>query len=73
MSMETILICLVLGILTGFLVAGILKAQLKSVRPENAAANYVIGGSLQLTQCFDMYLYSNVTKTPIPKNDNRSK
>ena len=69
MTIGTILICLALGVLVGFLVAGALKAQLKTVRPENAAGNYVISGSLHLRINMDQYLYSNTTRVPRPKNN----
>ena len=72
MTIEIVLIALALGVLTGFLVAGALKSQLKTVRPENAAGNYVRPGSLILTHSTNLYLYSNVTRTPRPKNNDRS-
>ena len=72
MTVEVILIAVAMGVLVGFLVAGALKSQLKTVRPQYAAANYVIDGSLNLTHSADIYLYSNVTRTPRPKNNDRS-
>lgn len=71
-SATSILISVGIGILLTFLIPmSILKGQLKSVAPENAAANYVREGSMNLTKQQDIYLYHNVARTPIAKNNNR--
>ena len=72
MTIQMILIALVLGVLTGFLVAGALKSQLKTVNFQNAANNYVLRDTFHVTHSSDHYLYSNVVRTPKPK-DNGSK
>lgn len=45
-----------------------LKSQLKSVRAQTAAASYVRAGSMTLTQNRDVFLFANVTRTPIPRD-----
>lgn len=60
--MQSILICFLIGAAVGFLVVGILAAQLKSVRAKNDAQSYVREGSFYLTHSRDTYLYSNVTR-----------
>lgn len=59
-------ILIALGV--GFVISGIinisLRAQLKSVRPKNQAADYVVPGSMHVTNSSDMYLYSKVSKAP---------
>jgi len=66
--MEYILGCIVIGIVVAFIVTGIMKAQLKSVRKQRNAANYVVSGSFQLTGQSDVFLYRNVVRRERPKN-----
>ena len=60
---RNLIIALVIGLAAAFIVTGIWKAQLKSVRKQNQANVYVKPGSLQLTQSGDYFLYRNVSKT----------
>ena len=57
--------------LMGFVLAlipmGIMKRKLKSVRRENAAANYVKQGSFRVTESHDRFLYRNVVRRAKPK------
>lgn len=48
-------------------VVSILKGQLRSVRPQAAAADYILPGSLQITQARERYLYRTVTRRERPK------
>lgn len=56
---------IVVALIVGFVISGIinlsLRAQLKSVRPNNQAADYVIPGSMNVTGRNDMFLYRKVT------------
>lgn len=65
-----------LALLIGFVVAMIitrsLKSQLTSVKPENAASNYVRQGSMHLTDSRDTFLYHTVSRTAIPKSNSSS-
>lgn len=57
-----LLIGLAVGLVVALIVTGMWKRQLKSVRPKAAAADYVVPGSLRLTDKRDKFLYSTVTK-----------
>lgn len=48
------------------------KREIKNVRSNNQAANYVRPGSLQMYDNREVFLYQNVNRVPIPRNtDNR--
>ena len=55
-------IALLIGVLVGQIVGKVLKGQLKTVRREHRAQNYVKSGSLVLTQQSDTFLYRDVKK-----------
>lgn len=61
-----------LAFLIGFVIAIIimliLRGQLKSVKMERGAVNYVRPGSMSVTASRDTYLYSTVSRTARPKN-----
>jgi len=44
---------------------------MKTVRKENYAQNYIKDGSFNLSISRDIFLFSRVTKTAKPKNDNK--
>lgn len=67
--MELILISLAVGIAVGFIVVNILKSQLKSVRRQSGAADYITSNSLHLSVSQDIYLYRRVTRTPKSKKN----
>ena len=60
---TTLLISLIVGLVIGLIVVLILKGQLKSVRAQDRANNYVKPGSMQVTVHSDLYLYRNITRT----------
>lgn len=60
---KNLLICLVIGIVAGAVVAFVLKGQLKTVRKQNQANVYVKPGSMQVTVRNDFFLYREVSKT----------
>lgn len=66
--LEGFLVCGVIGIVIGLIVVLIMRGQLKSVRNQNAAANYVIPGSFALTGSYELFLYRNVTRRAKPQN-----
>lgn len=66
--MEVILICLAIAVAAAFIVTGVMKAQLKSVRWQNTAGSYIVPGSFCLTHSRDLYLYKNVTRHARPQN-----
>lgn len=52
-----------IGLAVGVITALVLKGQLKSVKRQNQATNYVREGSMHLTTHSDLFLYRNVTRT----------
>ena len=67
--MEYVIGSLIAGIVIAFIVVGIMKAQLKTVRKQNNAANYVVDGSFHLTNRAEFFLYRNVVRRERPKNN----
>jgi len=67
--MEYILGCIIIGIVAAFITVGIMKAQLKTVRKQRNAANYVVSGSFRLTNQMDTFLYRNVVRRERPKSN----
>lgn len=62
-------ISLVVGIIAGVIVAFVLKGQLKSVRKQYQANDYVRPGSMQVTVHNDYFLYRTVTRTRKQSDD----
>lgn len=54
---------IIIGLVIGLIVAFSLKGRLKSVRSQYAAANYIVNGSLNLTEEREFFLYKKVEKT----------
>ena len=63
------IIALVIGIVLALIVTGIMKGNLKSVRAQRAASNYVRQGSMNVTESYEMFLYRTVEKREKPKSD----
>ena len=72
LGMHWIFIALAGGFLIAAVVVGGMKAQLRSVRAQPSAANYVRKDSMQLTRSRDLFLYRNVTRTRKPQKSERS-
>lgn len=62
-------LALVIGFVIAMLIMKNLKNQLKSVKMERGAVNYVRPGSMNVTASRDSYLYSTVSRTARPKNN----
>ncbi len=62
---------LVAGLIAGLSISLSLKRQLKPVRMQHGARNYVVPGSFGLTSSWDLYLYKTVTRTRINTNNRR--
>ena len=69
LSPRVLPICIVIGLVGAFLIVGSMKAQLKTVRKQEAAANYVKKGSMKLATRQDMFLYSKVDRVKKPEKD----
>ena len=64
-----ILISIAVGVITALIVVCIMKGKLKTVKMQASANNYLKNGSLNITDSSDIFLYSNVTRTAKPKNN----
>ena len=65
-------ICFVIGLVIAAIATAIMKGQLKSVRSQSGAANYVKSGSLNVTHRQDLFLYRDVKRTAKPKDSGGS-
>lgn len=68
LSLIWIPIAIVIGFVISKIIVGNMKNQLKTVRTQKAASNYIKNGSMNITENRDMFLYHTVTKTARPKN-----
>lgn len=66
---TNLLIALAVGLVAGLLVTGNMRRKLKTVRKQDQAASYVRQGSMHVNRSNDYYLYSTVSKTAKPKNE----
>ena len=64
---RNVLIALAVGIVVALTGTGIMKGQLKTVRMQAAAADYMKSGSLNVTGRQDVFLYSHVDRRAKPK------
>lgn len=60
------------GLVAALVYTGILKGKNKSVRKKYDATTYLRRGSFYLNDQRDMFLYSQISKTPKPKNNSSS-
>lgn len=65
------LVSIIIGVVIGFIVVSVMKSQLKSVRSNSGASDYIVPGSFNLTVSQDIFLYQRTTRTP--KNTNNKK
>ena len=66
---KNLVICLIIGIVAGLVVAFVLKGQLKTVRKQDRANVYIKPGSMQVTVRNDFFLYRDVTRTEKQSSD----
>ena len=62
-----LVIALALGLITALISTGVMKAKLKSVRQQAKADDYMIKGSMRLTQSRDIFLYTHLDRREKPK------
>ena len=67
---KCLLGCAIGAAVIALIVVLILKGQLKSVKMKSAASDYVVDGSLQLTQSNEFFLYHTISRVEKPKNNN---
>ncbi|NLK96277.1 MAG: TPM domain-containing protein [Clostridiales bacterium] len=58
-----------IGAVIAFIIMFVMKKSLTTVEMQRTAKNYVVDGSLELTNDTDMFLYRNVNRTAKPKNN----
>lgn len=66
---KTILISMIVGFAIAGIAVGIMAYQMKSVRQQHNASDYVRSGSMQIRDRRDIFLYSHVSRTPKPKSN----
>lgn len=64
---TNLLIALVVGLVVAMIATGIMRGQLRSVRGQSGAGDYVRPDSLQITNRRDLFLYRQVRRRPRPK------
>ncbi len=69
---SAMVVSLVIGLIAALIVTGVLKGQLKSVRSQSGAANYVESGSMHVTIARDIFLYKNITRREKPRDNGGS-
>ncbi len=70
--LKTLVIAVIIGIIAAAIVTSILKGQLKSVRRQTAANNYIKQNSMKITVNHDRFLYKNVSRRAKPQNNTSS-
>ena len=66
---KKILYSIVAGLAIAVIAVVCMKAQLKSVKMQNLATEYVRPNSMKVTHSNELYLYNKVSKTAIPKDN----
>lgn len=72
LSFLSVVVSLLIGFIIAKISVGVMKGQLKTVRREPAADNYVVDGSMNVTKSRDFFLYRNVTRREKPKENKTS-
>lgn len=67
-----LIIALFAGLLIALIVTLIMRGQLKTVRPQYSASDYVKRNSLNITEAYEIFLYRNVTRIARPKQSGSS-
>ncbi len=69
---PAILTSLAVGALAAFITTSVMRGQLKNVKAETRAANYVVSGSMNVTESRDLFLYHHISRRPKPKSNSGS-
>lgn len=67
-SKPSLVISVVLGLLAGGITVLVMRGSMNTNRKQRSAESYLKDGSYHLHTCQDIFLYSNVTKTPRQQN-----
>lgn len=65
---PALVVGVIAGVVIAFVLAGILRSKMKTVNAKTDADGYVCRDSVDISLRHDIYLYSHVTRTPIPKS-----
>ena len=68
----SLFVSIVIGFVVALIAVLVMKGQLKSVRRQSAASNYLKAGSMNVTESRDVFLYRNVTKVKKAENNSSS-
>lgn len=68
---TALIICLIIGFVLALIPMGVLRSQINNVHSKTEATNYT-RGNLDLQGREDTFLYRNVTRVPIPRNNNNN-
>ncbi len=71
-TFKSIAISFIIALIIAFIVIMSVKKSYKPVQFNRSAANYLVDGSLQVTQGYEHFLYANVTKTARSDDSNGS-
>lgn len=63
-------IAFVISFVIALISVGIMRLRMNTAKPKGTATEYIKKGSFKLTSEKDIFMYSKVTKTPKPKEDN---
>lgn len=72
LPLWSILVCIGIGCVIAALIVGGMRQQLRSVRLQPAANDYVRPGSMQVTQHNDIFLYRHVSRRAKPQGSSSS-
>lgn len=64
-----LIMCMALGAIVGLIYVLILRGQLKSVAPNESAEDYMVKGSMHMTNSREFFLYRTVSKTARPQEN----
>ena len=62
-----------IGFVISFIILGVMKSGLKTVRHQNSAQNYVVPNSFHLTNSTDLFLYQQTNRRAKPKDNTSSR
>lgn len=65
----SIFVAFIIGIVVAVIITNIMKKQLKTVRFQSAADNYVRCGSMQVIESNDLFLYTHIDRRLKPKDN----
>lgn len=69
---TNLIICLVIGLVIALIATGVMRGQLKTVRKQDTANQYVKSGSMHVTHSSDLFLYRNVSRVKKAQNSSGS-